>query len=821
MQGRQVLLDQITSALLQGGAVVRPRRSELPRSYIATAPVGLGALRQHVLTDPVLYAASLHATNEFASHMVASMHLAGLDRRYGTLATELHRISEAVTEGSPNAVVDLAVLPKLQKLDGRFSESADDSNAELPTRSAEVHALSEKSIESLFQSGGTRGDAHAFSFERGLTDPSELVQKLVGPHNKLSTPSVHAYLGLTLCDPYAYGVTGTRSVLTFVVSLIIRTMLRASGKYSEEQWPLSSIDREVAAHGELHVLLSGNSGIDARLIKRATRIIEHLPTFESMMQCVGRYTADSKELDESFHALYTVLKACYIVHFATDWLSEELNAQMRWEAMEATRAASAATAAVSEPARYDASLLGALERHVFALDSALTYIRKLKASGADEITLRGKYADVYRLALTLSGDIERAQGPSPEALRPWGIEDWAVYVKPKGGAKVKSGATRRAPGGNTGRIDLVLYAGSLSPDKLMSFSKTVFQGPGIFGKSSSSRQLTALEGVWESAVPLQYYTGGRPPPTMRDAETALDDIDADEIESVGLAVRYYACAMLAYHKDTLAADRADSVSAAGQKAHPVGVKVRRFYRMRAALMCIGRVYSFLYKLDSGPADAKVVPRIVTMLRGAGWHKRGDGTAGPVYLELYRAMFAKFTDVMASGVLVCHHAEDDATRCIRLSTGLVQLREKTLRLMAAIQRRIHAIVPSCHPFRYAGDTQLTLPNEIVAQMLPTSDMLPPDWSVAHLLYNRNSDVVKATPGAEPLLRAVLGEKSFRRFEIEHRASISLIELIKKGKIPRGVTPTQSVSDEYAKTHQSTSERAADVMRSLAVQNSALR
>jgi hypothetical protein len=304
---------------------------------------------------------------------------------------------------------------------------------------------------------------------------------------------------------------------------------------------------------------------------------------------------------------------------------------------------------------------------------------------------------------------------------------------------------------------------------------------------------------------------------MHDAETALDDIDADEVESVGLAVRYYACAMLAYHKDTLAADR--SALAAGSQAHPVGVRVRRFYRMRAALMCIGRVYSFLYKLDSGPADAKVVPRIVTMLRGAGWHKRNDGT-GPVYLELYRAMFAKLTDVMASGILACHHAEGDATRCIRLSTGLVQLREKTLRLMAAIQRRIHAIVPICHPFRYAGDTQLTLPNEIVAQMLPTNEMLPPDWSVAHLLYNQRSAVAVNTQGAEPLLRAVLGEKSFRRFEIEHRASISLIELIKKGKIPTNVG-TRNVSDEYAKTQKSTSERAAEVMRSLAVQSSALR
>jgi hypothetical protein len=775
---RDNLLDQITSALVKkGGAPSAP--PDWRREFIATAPAGVGALRQHVVTNQFVHDASIYAINEFAAMMISSMHLAGLDRRYGSIATELDRISTALVPQSANVAVDFPILPKLQKLDARLLTLADETDAR--SMSAELYALSDTSLANLLSSD--RSSNGPFSFQPGMTDPSDVVRKVVGANNGLSTASVHTYLGLTLCDPYAYGVSGSRSVLAFVASLIIRTRLRESGSFSQEQWPVSSIDKELMKSPELLGLLGGNTAIDSLLIARATSGIAKMESFKELLQCIKTYSADSTHLDANFHALYTVLKACYIVHFATDWLTKEFAFQMQLETDQAGNG-KAATASAQKPCEHSDDAMVEIRRKLYALMASLRDVSTSSAI-ADDGLMRLKVAGAYRLVIALNAALARVQRACTSA--PGGMGLWVNY-------------TLGTDPGSTAQC---------TRDELLQFCADCDAATSGKGVAPPADLIADLEILGDSPIPLHHYTAGTGEVSQKESIEASDEIGSDEITRVGALMCAYGHAVVMNHR--LRAPPKPAPRSTG--GYDGDVRVLRFYRMRAVLMFIGRVYSFLYQLDGGvQTNTKTVPRIVAMLRTAGWHSRESET-GAVYLDLYRSMFARLTTVMASGLLLCNNTEsDDTTRCMQFSSGLLELRDKNLRLMSAIQRKIYSIVPSCHPFMYAQDTQLTLPASIVAQLLPTGDVLPPDWSVSHVLYNGNVDgrIVAAQPDSRVLLQALLGERAFKLFEVEQRASISLIDLIaKKGS-------STKTMDAYKKT----SEGASGVMRALAMQNSAI-
>jgi hypothetical protein len=712
------LLEKIAGAVSVRSGVAPPG----PRSYV-TSHSGDGHgeyLRRHVLTRADLRAAHDEGVARFAAHMIASMYQAGLDRRYGdSLAREVRAIVQAADGAARNRVVDYGVVPMLTKLDvpllGRLSGEHHDV-------AAQVCSIGDRALhEMLGGGGGTSGDAGAFAFTRGVTDPNEAVRRAVGEGSTVWTASVETYLAVTLCDPYAYGVSGTRAVFTFVAFLILRCKLRKDHKTgADAPEPNPALDRELDNAPDLVALLEGGGdGLDWRTMQLILGRVETLPSFRAFLACMSKHRADDVA-DEQFHALYTVLKATYVVHFAAEWVGNEIEAQLLCEA-EAAATSASAPAVPDERVHSDATVedVAKLVRDIDAVVDTLT-------PGAPKKPLtRLQRASAYQRIVDVSArldDLERVvYGKARRA------DDFGVWHKD--------------------RERVVGYAGGrAAATKAADFASDA-------GKSK----------VWVTAVPVGVY--GRPPAVVEALE-AVDEIGDDDMLRVAGLLKHYAGALSGKTK----AATAPAADAASDR------KVERLYRLRPVLGIVSRVYSFLYRLLE-THHAKQTPAIVTMLRRAGWR---EARAGVALTDLHQQMFESLTRVMAGAIRFCHDRTADA---LGLVAGVVALRTRNMRLMGALQRQVLSVVPACHPFRFARGVTLTLPASVAASIVPrqSTEPLPPQWNALGYLNDRNTTIAQRTERAEAmtLMRAILGEAEFEKFERENTASVGLIKLIAKG------------------------------------------
>ena len=182
-------------------------------------------------TDSELRQMQVQYAAWFAVHMMSSMSLAGLDRTYGTIGEEVDRILRASEESPPstNIVIDFALMRKIREASTSALQLEVDSAApRISTICPEVLGATTEVLRAFLTSKKVPATP-AFEVVLGVTDPDDRLRALgrrIGESDRIVTASLATYLALTLCDPYAYGVSGTRAVFTFVAFLILRCRLR-------------------------------------------------------------------------------------------------------------------------------------------------------------------------------------------------------------------------------------------------------------------------------------------------------------------------------------------------------------------------------------------------------------------------------------------------------------------------------------------------------------------------------------------------------------------------------------------------------------------
>ena len=704
------------------------------RDFFVTQRGGTGALADWTGSSEQLRRIQVDHTAWFAVHVMSAMGLAGLDRSYGTISEEVDRILRASEDSppSPNIVIDFALMRKIREAStSALQLEVDSASPRVAAVGLEVLGATTEVLRSFLTSKKFPATP-AFEVILGVTDPDDMLRALgkrIGETDRIVTASLATYLALTLCDPYAYGMSATRSVHSFLASTIQRAKLRSEGKTDESEWELSDVDNQIMLAPE--IMSAGDDDVDPTTLGAALNAIQVMPAFKTYMACVKRHRAThAHRTNPDFHGMYTILKATYVVNVAVTWMQKVLMAQMELEeaAVQEEQTARAKPHVTLTPEarhrlEYEIHKLGQIEQTHFA-DNRRDLAGAYRAIARSADTIRSlsltTVVSTHLLAFSTTLVPSRTFAASANNSNDAAIEaqsPTALLAAVAGGIKLYYPAALALPGENI-RSDTEPVGPRLASEIASGSSETEMR---VLVKrlTQYAQILVKLSGVAEEAA-------AQPPTSECGA----------------------------------------------------GCTEQRMYKLATPLMILGRTYAFLHKLfaATGTGAPKKIPVIVTMIREAGWAK-ADKVTNMRYTTGFAKQFEAFTMAMGYGLLYCHESSADSTRGLQFGMQMQKLRDANLTLMAMLQRRVLDTTTECHPFRHGALTQLTLPASAVARMLPSDRVLPLDWSTTHKLHlDRDST-----------LRALIGNATFTRLREEDTATLGLLRLLgRQQEEPTGMT-----------------------------------
>ena len=702
----------------------------------------------------VPYRSMLRLANvAFSAYMIGSMYTAGLDRRFGdSMDSEIDKIRRAVLSrpgvggGGPNAVVDVAFVGQLMALDARWRRAV--RHAQQAPEEAMCRLCDDTLVGLLAGEPTThdeRGAASRFLFKRGASDPTAVEQERFGKGRALYTASVETYVCATLCDPYAYGLSGTRAVHTFLAFLMLRYIDRAHERAPAARdtaldrldWQVRKLRLDVA----LQNLASSGTARGARHTARhddRARVVadmESLDLFKSFIQCIKAHNGDEARPTAgraagraagcaagptagptAGDALYAVVKATYIVHFAAEWLDKLVRTQLHCEAQ--------VPEATANPRLAPESVAWFLQ----ATRELGPLMKQLKAT-------KESFGDAKELDTTSSHALARAYDLM---LR---ISDALDQIDKRAGIEL----------GNEMPV-----SERDKPDKAFRTLLPIVRGERVASQGDIARVVRALE---------------RHP--------------ADAVRS---AVVELAGALIADFQGLETALAAHVKTPPGPDVDEAATRARRLYTIRPVVAAIGRVYSFMYRLLERPGGAGGEPPVIlAVLRKSGWTR--SAVRGEPASALHRSMLEHFTETMARAIEFCY----DASTSGELLLGVIDtLRVKNLRLMGEAQRQLLHAAPACHPFRFAEGAQYSLTSAVAAQLSGDATLaLPIGWAARALTEAaKNTNHVKGVDGwanVDVLLEATFGAS---RLQALNRANDAALQVI--GQMDNAVDPKKCVT-----------------------------
>ena len=702
------------------------------RDLFVTQRGGTGALADWTGSSEQLRRVQVEHTAWFAVHVMSAMGLAGLDRSYGTISEEVDRILRASEDSppSPNIVIDFALMRKIREAStSALQLEVDSASPRVAAVGLEVLGATTEVLGSFLTSKKLPATP-AFEVILGVTDPDDMLRALgkrIGETDRIVTASLATYLALTLCDPYASGMSATRSVHSFLASTIQRAKLRSEGRTDESDWELSDVDQQIMLAPE--ILSAGDDDVDTTTLGAALNAIRAMPAFATYMACAKKHRAThAHRTNPDFHGMYTILKATYIVNVAVTWLQKVLMAQMELEETATHEEPTARsrphvdlTPEVRHRLEYEIHKLGLVEKTHLA-DNRRDLAGAYKAIAESADTIR----ELSRTTVVSTGLLafETVLVPSK------------TYA-----SSANSDAAIEAP----------------NPAALL---EAVAKGVRLYYPA----QLT---------LPGEKIRANTDAVSMRVASEIASGTDEGEIRALAKRVAQYAQILVKLGSVAEQAAAQPPTSECG-----AGCTEQRMYKLATPLMILGRTYAFLHKLfaATGTGAPKKIPVIVTMIRKAGW-ATADKVTNMRYTTGFAKQFQAFTMAMGQGLLYCHETTADSTRGLQFGMEMQKLRDANLTLMAMLQRRVLDTTTECHPFRHGALTQLTLPASVVARMLPSDRVLPLDWATTHKLHlDRDST-----------LRALIGNATFTRLREEDTATLGLLRLLgKQQEEPTGLT-----------------------------------
>lgn len=710
-------------------------------SLVSPAGDSNSGLSMFVLTHAEDSETHLASVRQFAAYMICSMYLAGMDRAYGGVHTEVARLMTATQESSRNTVIDFSLIKNM--LGTPISSIAsfemgrpDHGVNELELASELAYVLDAGFAKFLFGKDRKRAAAAAAAFGEepfevrvGATDPNESAHEFAGKARATKTPSVHTYLALTLLDPYAYGISEKRAVLTFLVSVMQRAILRNTKPDAfEDRSAKDEIDAEIDSSLVLSSLsqssLVDGDAEDASIIRAE---IQKLPTFKKFVRCMREHSADAAHTSNpSFHALYTLLKGTYLVHFASYYLSMAVNTVLREEMN---------TEPKTPRPRPDKKCV--LSRAV--LSSIEGSAREL-ATLVDKIGAGGRAMD--RLD---TQDLRRQIMKANIAVCE--LQDRCAYThegKPVTLDRlITKGAFVTITSGTA--VDLM--------DADHADLARFLLGPGGNAAAAAPRTETTFPLYTRSS---QIFDRDE----THGAHDAGDEYSDEELCEIGKFHVAFMMFLVTRSTSDFHGDPGDEDEASPEER----MRRVRFFRFRPIVLFLSRLYAFFYQsYTSLVQPKKEQPVIVTMLVGAGW-KRSVQRENEA--ERMQKMFSSFTRVMSNMLLFCHHVKGDLYRGPIVMKQLRKLYFANLALMSVTQQKLLKTVPSCHPFHSGTKTQLTLPTAVAVKMIPTEFVMPPNYSVASL-----NDRTYTDPDKEAARKAAIGNArvlSGRKGAVELRA-----------------------------------------------------
>jgi hypothetical protein len=692
-------------------------------------------------------------TQSFAMYIITSMHLAGLDRRYGTIGDEATRLRMALGDSGDGSSIDYELMYSLRAVDtsplqlivDSLRESEDrrgQKSMEVFTRlSAALSEVSRMSATRFLAGVPTSETSAAFQFLLGPTDPSDWIRELVGPSGRLLTPSPTAFLYLTILDPFAYGVSSERAVMTFLASMLARAKVQEKSDVDEQT---TDVDDFIARESVLSLLDA--ESIDNTELERFREAVEKMPQFVEFKRCVRAHSAsEAPKSSPSFHAIYTVLKATYLMHFACSWMSIQVSKIVSEEA----RQSQSPTNSSASEFKYAVT-----ESNQDALQQALTQLETTTAMLEQNNHRRDKiatYAD-YLLAIiaasTTAAHVEQASRATDRHSR---IPEHAFF-------------------NSTAPVDYVAPTGLLET-AINNSTKNNFA---TLDDAAAWEALKSVDSTKISKLLMfDAYDMTVRSMSKRDAEEYVETHDLtsalglEQMKFVATAMRFY----LLYLK------HASSIHTSAHASSPSG---NRAYKLATAIFFLYRLHDFLRQMYRIPQTMVDEPKIVTMLRKSGWSSTSGVESGTSAQAVFNKAFESLTYMLAHSTLYSHSLIGDMSRTTRLIHHIHKTREHNVQLMGILQRKVLDTVPACHPFMRAEETQMTLPAAVAASMLPTTHNAPLEWGPADLVFRKT---IKAGSNDIPtndvryLLRAVVGESAFAKLAHEQRGSINLIEQIK--------------------------------------------
>ena len=681
-------------------------------SLISPAGDSNSGLSMFVLTQAEDTEMHLASVRQFAAYIICSMYLAGLDRAYGGVHTEVSRLMTATQDSSRNTVIDFSLVKNMLSTPissiasfemGRPHQSVN----ELELASEIAYVLDAGLSKFLFgkdrKKRASTASAAAFGEEPfevrvGATDPNESAHEFAGKSRVTKTPSVHTYLALTLLDPYAYGISEKRAVLTFLVSVMQRAILRnTKPELFDDRDKKDEIDSEIDSSVVLSSL-SASSLVegDAEEAAAIRAEILKLPTFKKFVRCMREHSADTAHTSNpSFHALYTLLKGTYLVHFSSYYLSMAVNTILRDEMTTENKPSADAPRKCVLSRSVLSSIEGSARELARLADDVHT------ASGTDRLDLH----DLRRL-------ISKANVALCE------LQDRCAYKEDVSGTMksmtlyglIPRRMFKEINGATTGAKDVA--------QDLLLKSKEDLVDILINGQNPPAAGL-----VPDHTTLFPLYTRS----SQIFEHDAARDIGDDVTHEDMVQVARFHVALMMYHVNRSTADFHGHSLDQDTSSPEEKMRRVRFFRLRAIVLFLTRLFAFFFRSYTHLVQPrKEQPVIVTMLVGAGWKRSAQRENEAARLQ---KMFSSFTRVMSNLLLFCHHIKGDLYRGPILMKQLRKLYFSNLALMAVAQQKLLKTVPSCHPFHSGTKTQLTLPTAIAVKMIPTEFVMPPDYTVA--------------------------------------------------------------------------------------------
>jgi hypothetical protein len=718
-----------------------------------------------------------HYTQSFAMYIITSMHLAGLDRRYGSMRDEALRLRLALGGNGDGASIDYELMFSLRSVDTSPLQLIVDSmrenddkrgqkSFEVFTRlSAALADVSRKSATRFMAGVPTSETSAAFQFLLGPTDPSEWIRELVGPSGRLLTPSPTAFLYLTVLDPFAYGISSDRAIMTFLASMMARAEIHRISDVDEQT---SYIDSFIAQQGVASLLDS--EAVDDKELDRLVSAMRQMPQYKQFVMCMLQHSAvEAPNTNPAFHAIYTVLKSTYLLHFACSWLSIQVSKIVEEEA--AHRTTLGATASV--PDRYilsqsnEDALIDALTQ--LELKESMLEVAKTRVplNMRDYTSACADYLIALIAASTTAAHVEQASRTSDSEQK-----TLRVVFRP-------GGKPSAAPLPYTRLKDDLKRA--LVGIETLAALDTPSDRTKLAAALNDAATWDALKHVERTSIERQLALNADDM-TVRgmhksDAELfverhAMHTTNTDELLFVGSAMRFYMTFLL--HQKSISSP----VTGSGVTGLPP-----RAYRLSTCVFFMYRLYDFMRMLYRMPAAKVDEPKIVTMLRRTAWSQSAGVESGQSAQAVFNKAFESFTYMLAHSTLYCHSLIGDMSRTTRLVHHIHKTKEHNVQLMGILQRTALGTVDVCHPFARAEATQMTLPASVAASILPTTHTAPLEWGPADLVFRSDIQVGTEripTNDVRYLLRAVVGESAFAKLAHEQRGSINLIDKIKNAE-----------------------------------------